>query len=157
MPSNFVATVAFYVLLFIATLITILNTTYNYPLFPIQSGSLEWNRTWLITTVIDYYGACLCFCGVVLSTEISWARGLAWVTGFCLLGSPVCCFWVLLWLFRGGGSLKLERQRDGYESPRELWWIFRYFESHAGPVSLIRKILSKWSFSEICFRSNDHW
>lgn len=120
MPSNFVATVAFYVLLFIATLITILNTTYNYPLFPIQSGSLEWNRTWLITTVIDYYGACLCFCGVVLSTEISWARGLAWVTGFCLLGSPVCCFWVLLWLFRGGGSLKLERQRDGYESPREL-------------------------------------
>ena len=120
MSSNFVATVAFYVLLFIATLITILNTTYNYPLFPIQSGSLEWNRTWLITTVIDYYGACLCFCGVVLSTEISWARGLAWVTGFCLLGSPVCCFWVLLWLFRGGGSLKLERQRDGYESPREL-------------------------------------
>ena len=110
------AAVVFYAILFVTTLSTLVTTCYNYPLFPIQYDSLESNKTWLITTVMDYYGACLCFCGVVLSTETSWVTGLAWVTGFCLFGSPVCCIWMLLWLVRGGGSLRLEKRRDAYQT-----------------------------------------
>ena len=110
------AAVVFYAILFVTTLSTLVTTCYNYPLFPIQYDSLEWNRTWLITTVMDYYGACLCFCGVVLSTETSWVTGLAWVGGFCLFGSPVCCVWVLVWLLREGGSLRLEKRRDAYQT-----------------------------------------
>jgi hypothetical protein len=110
--DNYELAVAFYGVLFFFTLTSIAVTAYNYPLFPIQYDSLDWNKTWLMTTVIDYYGACFCFCGVVLSTEVSWSRGLAWIAGFCLLGSPVCCVWVLIWLWREGGSLRLERRRD---------------------------------------------
>lgn len=113
-----VAASLFYSILFLITLVTISVTLYNFPLFPIQYDSLEWNRTWLVSTVVDYYGACLCFCGVVLSTETSWVRGSAWVAGFCLLGSPMCCLWVLLWLFREGGTLRLERRCDTHH---QLW------------------------------------
>ena len=106
----------FYSLLLVVTLATVSSTLSEYPLFPIQSDSLEWNNAWLIASVVDFYGACLCFCGVVLSSEASWSRGLAWVAGFCLLGSPVCCAWVLIWLVRGGGTLRLERRREVYNS-----------------------------------------
>mmetsp|Transcript_6071 Transcript_6071/g.6970 ORF Transcript_6071/g.6970 Transcript_6071/m.6970 type:complete len:142 (-) Transcript_6071:105-530(-) len=107
---NLIIALSFYALLCMVTLTTIAVTAYNYPLFPFQSDNLEWNNRWLIATVVDYYGACFCFCGIVLSTELTWVRGLAWVAGFCILGSPVCCLWMLLWLWRGGGSLCLERR-----------------------------------------------
>ena len=108
--SNTITSV-FYTVLFLNNMTAVSVTMYNYPLFPFQTDSLEWCRTWLVTTVLDYYGACLCFCGVVLASEDSWSRGLAWVAGFCLLGPPVCCVWILLWLWRGGGSLRLEQSR----------------------------------------------
>lgn len=100
---------AFFVALFVTTLWTISWTLYHYPLFPLNPSSLDWNNRWLVATVIDYYGACLCFCGVVLSTEPTWLRGIAWVLGCSLLGSPVCCAWVLLTLYQGG-SLRLEKR-----------------------------------------------
>lgn len=96
----------FYGVLFCIALYMISTTLYEYPLFPVQPDSLDWNYNWLIATVVDYYGACLCFGGIVLSSEPSWARGLAWNTGFVLLGSPVCCLWVILRL-KGEGSLRL--------------------------------------------------
>ena len=102
----------FYTVLFIVTLSGLVSTCNKYPLFPFNMESLDWSNAWLITTILDYYGACLCFCGVVLSSEPSLKVGIAWKVGFCLLGSPVCCIWVLLWLYRGGGSLRLERRLD---------------------------------------------
>lgn len=102
----------FYAVLFIVTLSGLVSTCNKYPLFPFNMESLDWSNAWLITTILDYYGACLCFCGVVLSSEPSLKVGIAWTVGFCLLGSPVCCIWVLLWLYRGGGSLRLERRLD---------------------------------------------
>eukprot|EP00979_Chaetoceros_neogracilis_P016885 scaffold10152_cov287-Chaetoceros_neogracile.AAC.1 len=80
--------IGFYAILFIVTLSAIISTASKYPLFPFNTESLEWSNAWLIATVIDYYGACLCFCGVVLSSEPSWGVGMAWVAGFCLFGSP---------------------------------------------------------------------
>lgn len=100
-----------YVTLFITTLTIISLTLIKYPLFPLQTSSLEWSNAWLAATVVDYYGACLCFSGVVLASEMRWSRGIAWVLGFCLLGSPACCLWVVLRLWTGG-NLRLERDQD---------------------------------------------
>ena len=81
--------IAFYAVLFAVTLATISATLAKYPLFPLQTDSLDWSNNWLFATVIDYYGACLCFCGVILGTEENWIKGILWVLGCCLLGSPV--------------------------------------------------------------------
>lgn len=114
MSDKRIVVVAFYAILFLVTLVTISITTHRFPLFPFQTDSLEWSNAWLAATVVDYYGTCLCFCGVVLSSESNWFVGLAWVLACCLLGSPVCCFWVLWWLSRRGGTLRL-KQRDHEE------------------------------------------
>jgi len=94
-------TIGFYSALFFALTYLLASQLYNHPLFPIQKDSLEWNSTWLITTVVDYYGVCFCFGGIVLSSESSWWKGIAWNLGFCLAGSPICCLWVLVWTYRG--------------------------------------------------------
>ena len=103
---------SFYTLVFLAAGFTITSTSYSYPLFPFQSDSLDWCKNWLVATVIDYYGAALCLCGVILSSEETWFQGLMWTTGCLLLGSPICCLWVLLWLKKSGGSLRLERHNS---------------------------------------------
>jgi len=95
-----------YSILFVFLSYKISTTLYKFPLFPIQYDSIEWNSVWLLTTVFDYYGVCFCFGGIVLSSESSWVKGIAWNVGFALLGSPVCCLWVILWI-RNGGTLKL--------------------------------------------------
>jgi hypothetical protein len=84
-----------YTVLFFSTLSTISWTLYHYPLFPLQTESLEWSNMWLTTTVVDYYGSTLCLCGVILATTDTWMSGLAWAAGCCLLGSPLCCLWIL--------------------------------------------------------------
>jgi hypothetical protein len=105
-----------YAILFIVTLTMLCRTLANYPLFPFQMDSLDWTSAWLITTIVDYYGACLCFCGVVVGTEENLMKGLLWAISFCLLGSPVCCLWMVLHLWRCGGTLRLEkRTRQQYE------------------------------------------
>ena len=88
--------IGFYAGLFIVTLTMLCRTLSDYPLFPFQMDSLDWTGAWLLTTILDYYGACLCFCGVVLGTEENIVKGLLWATSFCLLGSPVCCIWMVL-------------------------------------------------------------
>jgi hypothetical protein len=105
-PRNTRVALLFYCVLFCIALYMISTTLYAYPLFPVQPNSLDWNYNWLIATVFDYYGACLCFGGIVLSSEPSWAKGLAWNMGFVLLGSPVCCLWVIMRI-RREGSLRL--------------------------------------------------
>ena len=109
-------TIGFYAVLFLTTLIMLCQTLAKFPLFPFQMDSLDWTAAWLITTIVDYYGACLCFSGVVIGTEESIVKGILWALSFCLLGSPVCCLWVVLHLWRCGGTLKLEkRARHQYE------------------------------------------
>lgn len=112
---------AFYVFLFAAALGTISYTLYNYPLFPFQTDDLDWSVAWLMTTIIDFYGSTLCLAGIVLASESSWLSGILWTAGFCLLGSPVCCVWVILRLARQG-SLRIETPRPdpvtGTESQR---------------------------------------
>jgi len=109
-------TIGFYAVLFLTTLIMLCQTLAKFPLFPFQMDSLDWTAAWLITTIVDYYGACLCFCGVVIGTEESVVKGVLWALSFCLLGSPVCCLWMVLHLWRCGGTLKLEkRARHQYE------------------------------------------
>lgn len=105
----------FYSVLFIGTLVAISLTVARHGLFPFQMDSLEWSNAWLKATIVDYYGACLCFCGVVLSSEQSWLIGIAWVVGCCLLGSPVCCAWILCRLWRAGGTLRVAKVADRSE------------------------------------------
>lgn len=107
--------IGFYTILFIVTATTIAKTASAFPLFPFQSDSLEWNSNWLIATVIDYYGACLCFCGILFKSEDNWIHGSLWCLGCCLLGSPVCCLWMLIFLWKHGvDSLSLSPNRRSH-------------------------------------------
>jgi len=105
----------FYGLLLVATLTGISLTCYHYPLFPFQTDNLDWSVAWLLATVVDYYGSTLCLSGIVLASESSWIVGVAWVLGFCLLGSPLCCLWVILRLVRGG-TLRIEQKPSSADS-----------------------------------------
>lgn len=97
----------FYGVLLLVTLGAIASTLYRYPLFPLQTDDLDWSVAWLVASVVDFYGSTLCFAGVVISSEDTWRSGILWVLGFCLLGSPVCCLWVVIRLV-GTGSLRLD-------------------------------------------------
>mmetsp|Transcript_37772 Transcript_37772/g.43145 ORF Transcript_37772/g.43145 Transcript_37772/m.43145 type:complete len:132 (-) Transcript_37772:250-645(-) len=85
----------FYSILLVITATTISWTCYNFPLFPFQIDSLEWSSTWLLATVVDYYGSTLCLCGIIIATETSWIAKVLWPLGCCTLGSPICCLWIL--------------------------------------------------------------
>lgn len=74
-----------------------------------------------MATVVDYYGACLCLCGIILATEQNNLHmGILWSVGCCLLGSPMCCMWMLVRLWRFGAMGLVLQQRgsnDGRRSP----------------------------------------
>lgn len=82
-------------------------TLWRHPLFPLKPDSVAWCRSWLITTVADYYGAALALSGVIVASEPPWQAAL-WVGGCCLLGTPACCAYVVTRLFRHG-TLRLVR------------------------------------------------
>ena len=92
---------AFYTVLLIGCTAAIGLTCWSYPLFPFRLDSLVWTSSWLLATVADYYGAALCLSGVILASE-RFPAGPLWVAGCLLLGSPVCCLWVLHRLRRHG-------------------------------------------------------
>mmetsp|Transcript_58706 Transcript_58706/g.63359 ORF Transcript_58706/g.63359 Transcript_58706/m.63359 type:complete len:139 (-) Transcript_58706:141-557(-) len=91
----------FHSVLLISLTYLIASTLYQFPLFPLQSDSLEWSVAWLVTSVVDFYGVTLCFGAIVLSSELVWWHGVAWTVGFCVLGSPICCLWILCWTYKG--------------------------------------------------------
>ena len=95
--------------LFLLTFVSISVALVRYPLFPLNADSLDWSNAWLVSTVVDFYGVCLPFCVVILSSERSWCSGIAWSLGCCLLGSPVCCLWCVIWVWKGG-TLRIERR-----------------------------------------------
>ena len=99
--------IVLYACLFVFTLSTISLTLHHYPLFPFQTDSAEWVKTWLAATIVDYYGSTLCLCGVILSTADSWWAGILWCVGCCLLGSPVSCAWILNQIWGQKRSLRL--------------------------------------------------
>jgi hypothetical protein len=82
------------------------KTLKAHPLIPPSVNSLLWCRAWLWTTVVDYYGAALSLCGVIIATEDRMAARIGWSCGCLFLGTPFCCLWVGLRLLRGG-SLRL--------------------------------------------------
>eukprot|EP00923_Selenidium_pygospionis_P010011 GHVN01017298.1.p1 GENE.GHVN01017298.1~~GHVN01017298.1.p1 ORF type:complete len:119 (-),score=14.58 GHVN01017298.1:117-473(-) len=112
MSRNRLRLIIFYLTLFVIALIYLSTTLIQYPLFPLRFDSPDWASAWLKMSVVDYYAATLCLSGIVVSSEASLFWGLIWVLAFCVVGSPACCLWVVLWLCRGGGSLKLEWTRD---------------------------------------------
>ena len=79
------------------------KTCLKHPLFPFQAESAAWSFSWLVTTVFDYYGAALCLCGVILSTEPP-AQGALWSLGVLGLGTPVCAAWMVSRLWRHGAA-----------------------------------------------------
>jgi len=99
----------FYAVVLLITLSTLAATFTRYPLFPPDSDSIGWSNAWLLAKTIDCYGICMCFCGIILSTEESWWTACAWISSCCVIGSPACCLYVFLWLTKESGSLRLER------------------------------------------------
>ena len=90
-----------YMALGLTAMVVLLSTAYKHPLWPFQMDSLIWCRAWLLTTIGDYYGACFSLCAVILASEPRW-QGIAWSLGCCLLGAPVCSFWVVSRVLRKG-------------------------------------------------------
>ena len=86
--------VFFYLALGTACLSALALTLQAQPLFPFQLDSLPWSNAWLIMTVGDYYGSALCLRGFIVATEPA-AQAAAWSLGCLLLGSPVCCLYML--------------------------------------------------------------
>eukprot|EP01041_Mallomonas_annulata_P012418 gene12418-26120_t len=66
----------------------------KYPLFPFQTSNIDWTREWLFMTVLDYYGAALSLAAVAIFSEPP-IFAILWTLGFCLLGSPICCAYVV--------------------------------------------------------------
>lgn len=99
----------FYAGLLIITLATIAATFVSHGLFPLDPDNLAWSNAWLLSYMINYYGACLCFCGVIVGTEEAWWTALLWVISCCTIGAPACCFYIFLWVTKEGGTLRLER------------------------------------------------
>lgn len=79
----------------------LVRTLAKFPLVPPAPSSLAWNSAWLVTTVVDYYGAALALCGVIVASE-SRRDGILWSLGCLLLGTPFCCFYVATRLLRKG-------------------------------------------------------
>ena len=98
---GFAAAVAFYPLVGAAFAAVLGLTIWQHPLWTPQWDSLTWCRSWLLTTVADYYGACFCLCGIILSSERPLC-GALWCAGCCLLGTPMCCVYVAKRLLRHG-------------------------------------------------------
>ena len=91
---NMDASIPFYSVLGLVCFVALGNTLLAHPLWDWKIDNLDWVRAWLGMTVLDYYGAALALSGVVFS-ERSFLEGLAWSLGFCVLGSPVCCAYMV--------------------------------------------------------------
>ena len=89
----------FYYILGAVCSITLLQTLCTYPLWDWRIDDLEWVQAWLKMTVLDYYGAAFALSGIAL-TDHGLREGLAWSLGFCILGSPICCVYMMYRTFK---------------------------------------------------------
>ena len=92
------AAMAFFAVLGVACFGALTSTLLAQPLFPFQLENRDWLVARLFMTVGDYYGAALCLCGFIVATEPT-ASAMAWSLGCLLLGSPVCCAYMLYRLY----------------------------------------------------------
>jgi len=109
--TRVLAGAAFYSLIALGFTALLLRTLKSFPLIPPSPSSLLWCRSWLWTTVADYYGAALALSGIIISTDPNW-RGFAWAAGCLLLGTPICCMYVASRLLRHG-TLRLAYKTGG--------------------------------------------
>jgi hypothetical protein len=100
-----VAVMGFFAALALSFAAILTRTLVNHPIFPFQPNSAAWSYSWLMTTIFDYYGAALSLCAVILSSE-NRVPGILWSLGCCLLGTPICCFWIISRILRNG-SLRI--------------------------------------------------
>jgi hypothetical protein len=70
-----------------------------------QVSDLNWTKAWLFTTIWDYYGVAFSLSAIAISTE-DIPYGFLWTLGFCLLGSPVACAYIVMRLLFKTISLK---------------------------------------------------
>ena len=84
----------------------LIKTLRAFPLIPPSINSLLWCRSWLWTTIVDYYGAALALCGVIIATEDQLIGQIGWCFGCLFLGTPFCCMWVARMLLKRG-SLRI--------------------------------------------------
>lgn len=68
---------------------------FNFPLFDFAVTDIIWTREWLYMTIIDYYGAVASLSVIVYFSEQNKILAILWVLGFCLLGSPICCCYII--------------------------------------------------------------
>ncbi len=59
-------------------------------------------------TILDYYGVAACLSAIAIYSE-DVPYGALWAIGFCLLGSPVACLYIVIRLLFKSISL---RDRD---------------------------------------------
>lgn len=84
----------FYAILGYICSIALVYTLLLHPLWHWNVSNVEWLQAWLRMTVVDYYGASLALAGIALVEEGLY-HGLWWSLGFLLLGSPVCCVYMV--------------------------------------------------------------
>lgn len=91
-------------------------TLYRYPLFPLQTDNLDWSVTWLATSTLDFYGATLCLCAIIVSSE-ELSRAIPWCLLCLFLGSPFACAYVAtrLWTRRTLSLASASGARAFYE------------------------------------------
>ena len=98
-PVGLLATILFFGTLGIGCFLFLSLTLMHQPLFPFQMDNLKWAKAWLIMTVVDYYGAAVPLCALVLASENSRIVAGAWIVAILLLGSPFACAWMIWRLF----------------------------------------------------------
>ncbi|RPF81816.1 MAG: DUF1475 domain-containing protein [Rhodothermaceae bacterium TMED105] len=86
--------ILFYTVLGLVCCLALMFTLSAHPLLDWKVHNLDWVRAWLRMTVLDYYGAAFALSGVAFS-ERSKQEALAWSFGFFILGSPVCCAYIV--------------------------------------------------------------
>jgi len=94
MSDHIKGTLVIYALLGLLVTIKIMMTQNEFPLFDFATWDIQWSNAWLWTSVVDFYGAALCFSAIIIATEKNSLHGLFWVILLCSLGSPVSCAYI---------------------------------------------------------------
>ena len=118
-------TMSLIVALGIFVFIYLCQTLSAQPLFPFQNESLEWCRTWLYMTVVDYYGSTWALSAIIAWSE-SPVAAICWILAISLLGSPFACAYIVYRLYKHE-TLSLETGSASSSSslyngiPSRLW------------------------------------
>ena len=96
------AALIFYLVCGVAFAVLLSVTLVQHPIFPLQTDSVSWCRSWLLTTVCDYYVAALALCGIIAASEPP-IHAILWIFATLVLGGPFCSFYAVYRILRHGG------------------------------------------------------